>query len=272
MVISSEIYEFFSNYVFKHTGILYKETDYYRLDSRFNALVKKFELDDVKHLHKTYIENITPEMHQVLIDLCTNNETYFMRDLKPFKALGNEVFDYLNSTFSNSMSYNIWSAACSTGQEPISIYMALDSFGDNLPLNKFKVDASDISVDALKRAKLGQYTDLEVQRGLPANLLVKYFTKKEDRWFVKEDIRKRINFYSLNLLTENFPDNNYHIIFCRNVLIYQNMENKRKILKKVCSALKGGGLLFMGSGESLIGVDVPLSQVQMGKAFCYKKE
>ena len=105
MVISSEIYEFFSNYVFKHTGILYKETDYYRLDSRFNALVKKFELDDVKHLHKTYIEKITPEMHQVLIDLCTNNETYFMRDLKPFKALGNEVFEYLNSTFSNSLEH-----------------------------------------------------------------------------------------------------------------------------------------------------------------------
>ncbi len=267
-----EVYKFFSDYVYQHTGILYKEQDYYRLDSRFNTLVKKFEVKDASELFNLYVQKITPEMHTILIDLCTNNETYFMRDLKPFKAFAKEGMDYLKETFPNSISYNIWSAACSTGQEPLSLLMALDSFGDKLNLNKYKIEASDISTNALDKAKKGLYTGLEVQRGLPANLLIQYFSQVEDNWQVNKDLHNKISFKKLNLLTESFPLNEYHIIFCRNVLIYQDMENKKKILSKISDAIKPGGLLFMGAGESLIGVDIPMKQLELGKAFCYVKD
>lgn len=272
MAISNDIYEFFSDYVYKHTGILYKETDYYRLDSRFNTLVKSFELKDVQELYNLYIQKITPEMHTTLIDLCTNNETYFMRDLKPFKAFAKEGAEYLKETFPNAITYQIWSAACSTGQEPLSLYMSLDSFGSGVDLNKFKIEASDISQEALKKAKGGVYTGLEVQRGLPANLLIKYFTQVEEEWKVSDELKNRITFKTVNLLTDTFPENQYHVIFCRNVLIYQDMNNKKMILKKISESLKPGGLLFMGAGESLIGVDVPLKQKELGKAYCYVKE
>ncbi len=267
-----EVYKFFSEYVYKHTGILYKEQDYYRLDARFNTLIKEFDLKDVSELYHLYIQKITPEMHTTLIDLCTNNETYFMRDLKPFKAFAKEGMSYLKEKFPNDLSYNFWSAACSTGQEPLSLLMALDSFGDNFNLDKVRLEASDISSEALKKAQSGVYTGLEVQRGLPANLLIKYFTQEEESWKIDPSLLKRISFKSLNLLTDNFPLTQYHIIFIRNVLIYQDMDNKRKILAKVCDALKPGGLMFMGAGESLIGVDIPMTQKELGKAFCYVKE
>lgn len=268
----SEVYKFFSEYVYKHTGILYKEQDYYRLDSRFNTLIKHFELKDVNELFSLYVQKITPEMHTTLIDLCTNNETYFMRDLKPFKAFAKEGVAYLNEKFPGTVKFNLWSAACSTGQEPLSLLMALDSFGENVSLDKFNIEASDISSEALKKAQSGVYTGLEVQRGLPANLLIKYFTSVEDTWHIQKTLLNRISFKSFNLLTGNFPVSQYHIIFCRNVLIYQDMENKRKILKNICDALKPGGLMFMGAGESLIGIDIPMSQKELGKAFCYVKE
>lgn len=267
-----EIYKFFSEYVYKHTGILYKEQDFYRLDARFNTLIKKFELKDVNELFSLYIQKITPEMHTTLIDLCTNNETYFMRDLKPFKAFAKEGVDYLKEKFPGAVKYNLWSAACSTGQEPLSLLMSLESFGEKVSLDQFRIEASDISSEALKKAKSGVYTGLEVQRGLPANLLIKYFSQVEEEWKIDTSLLNRISFKSLNLLTDNFPLNEYHIIFCRNVLIYQDMDNKRKILSKICDALKPGGLMFMGAGESLIGVDIPMTQKELGKAFCYVKE
>lgn len=267
-----EIYKFFSEYVYQHTGILYKEQDYYRLDSRFNTMVKKFDVKDVSELFSLYVQKITPEMHTILIDLCTNNETYFMRDLKPFKAFAKEGIDYLKEKFPNALSYNLWSAACSTGQEPLSLLMSLESFGENLNVSKFNLEASDISQNALQKAKKGLYTGLEVQRGLPANLLIKYFEQVNDDWQIKKELLNKVQFKSLNLLTDNFPLSQYHIIFCRNVLIYQDMDNKRKILSKICDALKPGGLMFMGAGESLIGVDIPMKQLELGKAFCYVKE
>lgn len=267
-----EIYKFFSDYVYEHTGILYKETDYYRLDARFNSLIKEFELKDVEELFQLYVQKITPGMHTSLIDLCTNNETYFMRDLKPFKAFAKEGMEHLKKTFPNEINYKLWSAACSTGQEPYSLLMSLESFGDNINLGKFVIDASDISTEALTKAKKALYTGLEVQRGLPANLLIKYFDQVEESWQLRPEIRNKVKFREFNLLTGQFPFNEYHIIFCRNVLIYQAMDNKKKILANICDSLKPGGLMFMGAGESLIGVDIPMKQMELGKAFCYVKE
>jgi chemotaxis protein methyltransferase CheR len=268
---NDEAYKFFSDYVYHHSGICYQEKDYYRLDSRFNALVKHYELKDVGELLSKYKQVISPEMHTVLIELCTNNETYFMRDLKPFKALGKEVYSYLKDDLKAMGAINIWSAACSAGQEPYSILMSLESFGDPKPALLTNLDASDLNNEVLTKAKNGIYSGLEVQRGLPANLLIKYFGKKDDDWEIKAHLRNKINFFEFNLLKDAFPSNKYHMIFLRNVLIYQDRDNKRKILENVYKALKPGGLLLMGAGESLIGMNLNFKQFELGKGIFYKK-
>ncbi len=267
-----EIYKFFSDYVYKQTGICYKEHDYYRLDGRFNTLIKHFDLKDSEQLYQLYLQKITPEMHQVLIDLCTNNETYFMRDLKPFKAFAKEGLEYLKTEFPSAAAFNIWSAACSTGQEPYSLIMATEAFGNATDVGRLRFDASDISSEALAKAKKGLYSGLEVQRGLPANLLIQYFTQEGDNWQIGSKFTSKVQFKSFNLLTGTFPADTYHVIFCRNVLIYQDMENKKAILENIYKSLKVGGLLFMGAGESLIGVNLPMEQKELGKAFCYRKK
>jgi len=273
-MINEQIYKFFSEYVYKHTGILYKENDYYRLDSRINTLIKHFDVPGPDELYQLLAMEITPQTHDLLVDLFTNNETYFMRDLKPFKAFARGIIPTVKENGSLIGGINLWSCASSTGQEVYSIQMAIDTFGDSSDLTTMKIDASDISKDALKRAQDGIYSGLEVQRGLPAPLLIKYFEKddSEDKWKVKSNLRARPNFFEFNLLTSDFPVSKYHIIFCRNVLIYQDMDNKRKILENIYQALKPGGFLVFGAGESMIGVQLPFDHVEIEGAWFYRKK
>lgn len=274
MAISNEVYKFFSDYVFKETGIEYKEHDYYRLDSRINTLISHYKLEDADALFKKCKAGVDKAMHDFMVDLFTNNETYFMRDLKPFKALAKGIIPVLQTEFSGLTSLNIWSCACSTGQEVYSIKIALDSFGDSKTMPRLNIDASDISDEALRKAKLGKYTGLEVQRGLPAPFLIKYLEKTDDSdfWSIKNELRSSINFFKFNLLTGTYPLPKYHIIFCRNVLIYQNQENKQKILSNLAESLKPGGFLILGAGESLIGMKLPFKHIELEGAWFYRKE
>lgn len=273
-MISEQIYKFFSDYVYKHTGILYKENDFYRLDSRINTLIKHFDVPGPDELYQLLAKEITPPTHDLLVDLFTNNETYFMRDLKPFKAFAKGIIPKIKEEGNLIGGVSLWSCASSTGQEIYSIQMALDTFGDPADLKTMKIDASDISKEALKKAKEGSYTGLEVQRGLPAPLLIKYFEKSGDgdKWVVKSDLRARPNFFEFNLLKGNFPASKYHVIFCRNVLIYQDMDNKRQILESIYQSLKPGGFLVFGAGESMIGVQLPFEHVEIEGAWFYRKK
>lgn len=271
-MISNEVYKFFADYVFEHSGIQYVEQDFYRLDSRINTMISNYDLETPDELFIMYKKNITADMHEFLIDLFTNNETFFMRDLKPFKALATDVLPEIIESNPHAPYVNIWSCASSTGQEIYSILMAAEHFGKGV-VEKVKIDASDISTEALAKAKSGIYTGLEVQRGLPAPLLIKYFEKSTnaEEWKFKDTLRNKANFFHFNLLSGKFPESKYNIIFCRNVLIYQEKENKRKILGEICKALKVGGYLVFGAGESLIGMNLPFERVELNGATLYKK-
>ncbi|PIP93833.1 MAG: chemotaxis protein CheR [Bdellovibrio sp. CG12_big_fil_rev_8_21_14_0_65_39_13] len=272
--MKDEIYKFFADYVFKHSGISYKPGDYYRLDSRIMTLMRAFSVDTPEALYQLYVQNISKEMHTLLIDLFTNNETYFMRDVKPFKALAKGILPALVEKMTLPTPIQIWSCACSTGQEIYSIMMATETFGSSELLSKIRIEATDLSTEALAKAQKAEYNGLEVQRGLPANLLIKYFEKKEDQelWSVKPELKSRVTFAQFNLLKDKYPINKYHIVFCRNVLIYQEIENKRYILEKIHDALKPGGYLIFGAGESLIGVTLPFTQVEFEGAYVYQKK
>jgi chemotaxis protein methyltransferase CheR len=273
-MIDKKIYDFFAKYVYKHSGILFAESDYYRLDSRLAHLVRHYDAKDVDEVYQKFVSNITSDMHDILINLFTNNETFFMRDMKPFRALAKNLMPKILEEKGSNYRPAMWSCASSSGQEVYSIYMSLESFGKYDPKN-FTMDASDISKEILAKAKSGHYTGLEVQRGLPAPFLVKYFdkdeTSMENHWFIKQKLRDWPMFKEFNLLTGTFPTAKYDIIFCRNVLIYQDTDNKRAILTNIHKALKPGGYLVFGAGESMIGMRLPFQQVMLDGAIFYQK-
>lgn len=268
-MITKEIYDFFADLVFKKTGIFYPEKDYYRLDSRINTLITEYKCENAQDLFQKFKTGMTSDMERFLIDICTNNETYFFRDDKPFEALANDIIPMIYES-TKSKNIRIWSCASSTGQEPLSILMSiLEKYN-----NEYTIDfeATDISSKALAKASSGQYTNLDVQRGLPIQLLVKYFDSvANNEWKAKPELHSKVKYSEFNLLTGRYPLNKYHVIFCRNVLIYQDKENKNAILEKLSDALRPGGFLILGAGESLIGTGMNLDQITLSNCMVFQK-
>lgn len=271
-MISQYIYKFIADLIYLHTGILYKETEYFRLDVRITNLMDKFSVKGHDDLVSRLRGSLSKTDIDILINIATNNETYFMRDMKPFEAIYKIVLPEL-AVNNPTGPLALWSAGCSTGQEPYSIVMSLDAnLGLNI-LDRVSIDATDISQNALGKARSATYNGIEVQRGLPITYLMNYFNQKtEDAWEVKEGIRSKIKFSEFNLLTSVFPREKYHLILCRNVLIYQNADNRKLILQKFFDALKPKGYLMMGNGESLIGLNLNFKQKQIDKMTAYQKE
>jgi chemotaxis protein methyltransferase CheR len=270
-MIREEVYKFFSDYIYSNTGMVYASNEYYRLDSRINDLVKFLNAKDVEEVYKLYKTNITPDMRAILINISTNNETYFFRDVKPFSILAKSVIPEIVTRYPSG-NLQIWSAASSTGQEAFSILMALMNQTSPELFSRVNLSGSDISTEALKRANSGIYNGLEVQRGLPIALLMKFFTQIEnEQWKIDPKLSSKARFFEFNLLTGNYPRENYHVVFCRNVLIYQNIENKKKILESIYKSLLPGGFLFLGTGESLIGIQSEFERVSFDDGTVYRK-
>ena len=272
-MISEKIYKFFAKIIYNKTGIFYPEKDFYRLDSRLNTLVSNFGCASVDDLYSMYKSNMDPDMEQVLIDLSTNNETYFFRDIKPFAALTNDIIPSLLARNAGK-SIDIWSCASSTGQEPLSILMSIKENLPKLKDSQIRFSATDISSKALAKAKSATYTNLDVQRGLPINLLMKYFDNNEQdgSWTAKSDLAKGVQYGEFNLLSGIFPFSKYDVIYCRNVLIYQDAENKDQIIHNLLKALKPNGYLIMGAGESMIGTTVSYTQETLSGMMVFRKE
>ena len=272
MQVAEHIYKFFADYIFAKTGITYEKKDYYRLDSRFKDLMEFFELSSVDDLYDKYKTNISTDMHAVLINFSTNNETFFFRDVKPFKVLTKHILPEIMENNKFGL-INIWCCASSTGQEPLSICMQIkDKLGDD-KLNKIMLTATDISAEALAKAKKGVYNGLDVQRGLPITSLMSHFEQLDNEdWKANINLMSKIKYGEFNLLTDNYKSDAYHVIFCRNVLIYQTKENKEVILRNLYKALKPGGYLLLGNGESLIGLKLDFVRHTHDGLTIYKKE
>lgn len=269
-MFTQEVYDYFAKIVYDKTGIFYPSKDYYRLDARIKNLLSHYNCETAQELMELFQTKFNAEMETYLIDLCTNNETYFFRDNRPFDSLIEVCKEIWGRKPTEKI--KIWSCASSTGQEPLSIIIALkENFPSINPLN-FEMVATDISKAALDKCKKANYTSLEVQRGLPIGLLMKYFDGQPDNsWTAKKEITDLVNYDYFNLLNGAYPTDQYHIIFCRNVLIYQEKENKEAIMHHLYKSMKEGGFLVMGAGESLIGSEVDLKQETVGQSMFFKK-
>ncbi len=270
----NQVLEFFAKYIEKELGIIYAEHNYFQLQNRLEDIAKLLGVATIEDLFELQKKGMNSQFKQLLLDVATNNETSFFRDPKVFRAIEKSLLqDYIQKN-SPTGPLRIWSAASSTGQEAISTTILINEYKEKTKATfDFSIIGTDISERVLERAKSGTYSQLEVQRGLPITCLVKYFKKNsQDQWTANQEVMRKIQFSKLNL-KENFPfKDSFHLILCRNVLIYQNVEGKKEILKRMTQLLQPDGLLILGSGESLLGISSDFDQQNIDGAIVYIKK
>jgi chemotaxis protein methyltransferase CheR len=199
---------------------------------------------------KSGAEVLTTEV----VEAMTTNETFFFRDKIPFDHLRETVLPMLMQSRASRRSLRIWSAACSTGQEPYSIAMCLKDNAQALSGWRIEIVATDLSQEVLEKAKAGIYSQFEVQRGLPIQTLVKYFTQTGELWQINADIRGMVQHRQLNLLQDFSQLGKFDVIFCRNVLIYFDQETKAAIFERLSRVSEPDGILMLGAAESVVGI------------------
>ncbi|MBV6632138.1 MAG: protein-glutamate O-methyltransferase [Alphaproteobacteria bacterium] len=247
-------FSLFADLVKKQSGIHLTEDKAYLLESRLMTVARKHNLENLEDLADSLRRNDNRELGKDITEAMTTNESSFFRDQRPFDQFRNFVLPRLLTARRDKRLIRIWSAACSSGQEPYSLAMILKEEQAKLAGWRVDIVATDISDEMIEKAKHGEYTQFEVQRGLPIQMLVKYFDQVGDKWVVKEDLRKAVTFKPFNLMEEMGQLGIFDVIFCRNVLIYFDAPTKTTVLEKLSRRLPEDGLLFLGGAETIIGV------------------
>lgn len=272
-MLPENILVFFAKFIESELGIVYAKHNYFQLENRLEEIAKFLGIESVDSLYQLAQKGIMGQFKNLLLDVATNNETSFFRDMKIFTAIEKLILPSYLARPQPTRNLSFWSAASSTGQEALSICMLLKEWNrKNQNKIDFEISGTDVSERVLARAKSATYTQLEVQRGLPMPLLVKYFSKNnQDQWIASSELTNHINFKKMNL-KDLFPfPKPFDVILCRNVLIYQSVESKTEILKRITAALSPDGYLILGAGESLLGLSDAYGQSEFEGAVVYQK-
>ncbi|MBF0588585.1 MAG: chemotaxis protein [Magnetococcales bacterium] len=275
MAITPQEFDLIRTFLQEHSGILIGKGKEYLVENRLAVLLVQNGLDNFTQLHQKLSVESSP-LRAKVIDAMTTNETLWFRDASFFSALSGSVIPTLFEKAKTKPKVRVWSAACSTGQEPYSISMLLDAHarkagaeGTNL-LGKFEIMATDISPSAISIAKAGMYSQLAISRGMRDSFLERYFVKKGAAYEVTPEIRSRVSFKLFNLKDAFTPHGRFDFILCRNVLIYFSEELKRNIYDKMSQTLERDGLLAIGASESSRGFTDRFEQVMLGGAALLK--
>lgn len=234
------------------SGIVLGPDKAYLVESRLEPVVRVRHLTGLADLASRLRARADDALAHEVVEAMTTNETFFFRDIRPFDHLRQKAFPALHAACPPMQPLRIWSAASSSGQEPYSIAMtALEAGLGSRPV---QVLGTDISVEQVNRARRGIYTGLEVQRGLSAPTLAKYFKCAPDGWHVAEPVRRMVEFRRWNLMDDLRPLGSFDLVFCRNVLIYFDVATKRRVLNAIWERMAPGGLLYLGGAETTVGV------------------
>jgi chemotaxis protein methyltransferase CheR len=189
-----------------------------------------------------------------VVDAMTTNETFFFRDKIPFDHFRDTIMPGLLAARARERRLRIWCSAASTGQEPYSLAMCLKEMKDKLAGWRVEILGTDLSADVLEKAKAGVYSQFEVQRGLPIQMLVKHFSQVGDTWQISPEIRAMVQYRQLNLLSDFLHLGSFDVVFCRNVLIYFDQETKISVLNRIARLLDPEGFLVLGAAETVVGL------------------
>jgi chemotaxis protein methyltransferase CheR len=231
----------------------------YLVESRLSPVCRRFAMADLTQLVTTLKGGRTPSLENAVIEAMTTNETFFFRDKGPFDLFKDVLLPRYLTARAATRRLRIWCAAASTGQEPYSLAMLLNEASARLAGWKVEIIATDISTEVLEKAKAGLYNQFEVQRGLPIQLLVKYFKQNGDLWQISPQIRSMVDYRSLNLIKDFGHLGSFDIVYCRNVLIYFDKPMKSNVLQRLSNAMASDGALLLGAAETVIGLTEALS-------------
>ena len=238
-------FDFVRSYVRDQAAIVLEPGKEYLVESRLQTLARKEQIASVDELVAQLRAKPNSPLHRKVVDAMTTNETSFFRDIHPFDALRKSILPELLARNGQERKLNFWCGAASTGQEPYSVLMMMAEHFPALLGWDMKFIATDLSREVIARAKAGRYNQLEVNRGLPASLLVKHFTRQGAEWEIREELRKRVDYRELNLIGTWPMKGKFDAIFCRNVVIYFEEATQSKIWSRFVPLMNRDGRLYI---------------------------
>jgi chemotaxis protein methyltransferase CheR len=259
--MKADNFDFFCKFLQKQTGTALGPGKEYLVESRLAPIARNHKLADTDAVVAALKANAnTPLVRECLAAMMTH-ESFFFRDIRPFDDFRKSILPGLIERRAGTRKLRVWCAAASTGQEPYSLAMILQEEAAKLAGWSIELVATDISPAALTYARDGLYTHFEVQRGLPAQMLVKYFAKEATNWRLSPTIRNLVSYREFNLLDDPAVLGSFDVVFCRNVLIYFDQDTKGRVLERIARRMPNDGVLFLGGAETVIGITTRFAPV-----------
>lgn len=247
-------FEFLCKFLKERSGLMLLPTKQYLVESRLMPVVRRAKFAGIGELVTRLQEPTAEALRVEVTEAMTINESFFLRDKIPFDRFRDTILPWLLSARSPRKRIRIWCAAAATGQEPYSLAMVLDAAASMLQGWRVEILATDISHEMIERARAGTYSQFEVQRGLPVQLLLKHFEQIGDQWRISDKLRGMVQFRQMNLLDDFASLGTFDVIFCRNVLIYFDTATKIAVVERLSQVLARDGFLVLGAAETVVGL------------------
>jgi chemotaxis protein methyltransferase CheR len=252
--MTTEDFDFLCKLLRERSGLVLTRDKAYLLESRLLPVARKRGLKSLDELVAQLHLRPVGDLARDVVEAMTTNESFFFRDIKPFDQFKSYVLPALLKSRASRRHIRVWSAACSSGQEPYTLAILLAEQQAQLAGWTIDILATDLSTEILDKAQTGLYSQFEVQRGLPIQYLVKYFKQQGERWQIDAAIRNRVRYRVFNLLDDPSSLGTFDLIFCRNVLIYFDQPTKSVVLDRLSRILAPDGFLFLGGAETVLGI------------------
>lgn len=266
--ITAENFAFLQQQIYRDSGIVLEPGKQYLVEARLAPIARQHGLGSINDLCNLLRAVSNDGLRRQVVEAMTTNETQFFREPAQYEALRTKLLGELLAARRSTRPLACWSAAASTGQEAYSLVMLAAEMG--LGATDLQILGTDLAESVLEKARAGRYSQLEVNRGLPAAYLVKYFTRQGLEWILREDIRRRVRFQRHDLRDSARHLGPFDLVFCRNVLIYFDHQTKRRILHQVRETMYPGGYLLLGAVETTLELDHLFERKRVGQAVVYQ--
>jgi chemotaxis protein methyltransferase CheR len=247
-------FDVFATLLKARSGLVIGPDKIYLLETRLAPLLKRLQLRDLAELAPRLRGPACEPLVREVVEAMTTNESFFFRDDKPFQHFRDQALPRLLASRSPGVPLRVWSAASSSGQEAYSIAMIVSECRATIGDRRTEIVGTDLARDQVARAREGLYTQFEVQRGLPVQLLMRYFKKEENGWRISDAIRSMVQYREWNLLADLRALGQFDVVFCRNVLIYFDQPTKAQVLNSIARQMPADGLLYLGGAETVLGI------------------